>query len=251
MLAVETLDSATAETTVVLAHGFTQNARCWGAFGRLLAQRFNVVAVDAPGHGNSHHDEADLVAAGQLICEAGGSGHYIGYSMGGRMLLQRAVDDPATMQSLVLIGATAGIEEAAERTTRRKVDFDRAADVRRLGTAAFVDRWLKTPLFADLSREQACHDERLANRAEGLAASLENCGTGSMTPLWSRLSDLQMPVLVIAGTADTKFTEIGHRLVAAIGDNATFCSIDGGHATHLEKPHETASAIADWLLPDS
>ena len=122
----------------MLAHGFTQNGRCWGAFGRLMVQRFTTVAVDAPGHGNSRHDDADLATAGQLIVDAGGSGHYVGYSMGGRMLLQRAVEDPTGIESLVLIGATAGIVDAAERTARRNVDFDRAKDVRRLGTADFL-----------------------------------------------------------------------------------------------------------------
>ena len=36
---------------VGLVHGFTQNRRCWGAFADRLAEQFEVVLVDAPGHG--------------------------------------------------------------------------------------------------------------------------------------------------------------------------------------------------------
>jgi len=68
-----------------------------------------------------------------------------------------------------------------------------------------------------------------------------------MSPLWDRLSGLQLPVLAIAGTEDPKFTEIGHRLVEAIGANATFQAIKGGHAVHLEQPDQTASVVIDWL----
>ena len=115
MLGSQRLGPSNKSDRLVLAHGFTQNARCWGRFGELCSDNFDVLAIDAPGHGLSGHGDADLTEAGRLIVEAGGLGHYVGYSMGGRMLLHAALESRIEIRSLVLIGANPGIESADER----------------------------------------------------------------------------------------------------------------------------------------
>ena len=46
-----------------------------------------------------------------------------------------------------------------------------------------------------------------------------------------------MPVLVLAGEHDAKFTGIGRELASTIGENARFEAVAGaGHAAHLERP---------------
>lgn len=247
MLSSQWLGPSTNSPRLVLAHGFTQNARCWGAFGTTCANTFDVLAVEAPGHGWSGYDDADLTRAGNLIVDAGGPAHYVGYSMGGRMLLHAALQDRVgEMRSLILIGATPGIENATERAERRTADGRLASRIMQIGTQAFVAEWLAQPMFADLTDEQSAKVKRFENAPEGLAASLRNCGTGSQESLWDRLSTLRMPVLVIAGTKDEKFTALGQRMVATIGSNARFVGIEGGHAVHLENPAVTAAVVASW-----
>lgn len=247
MLATQWLGPSTNSPRLVLAHGFTQNARCWGTFGELCAQNFDVLAVDAPGHGWSGFDNADLHQAGRLHIDAGGPAHYLGYSMGGRMLLHGALNDRlGEMRSLILIGATPGIESADERHVRQVADARRAARIMEVGTPAFVTEWLSQPMFAHLSDEQSAKVKRFENSAEGMAASLRNCGAGTQEPIWDQLSTLRMPVLVIAGSSDEKYTAIGERMVAAIGSNARFVNIDGGHAVHLENPEVTAAVLKSW-----
>ena len=107
---------------LVLAHGFTQNANCWGRFAQLLAERSPVRAVDMAGHGQSGHDDADLPASGQLLVAAGGPGIYIGYSMGGRVALHAALAHPELVEGLVLTGAPAGLDDPADRKKRRAAD---------------------------------------------------------------------------------------------------------------------------------
>jgi len=234
---------------IALAHGFTQNSNCWGRFASRLgeaAPNANVVAIDAPGHGDSAHDDDDLTAAGERIVATGGRAHWIGYSMGGRMLLHAALTPGVgQMASLVLIGATGGIDDADDRRARRARDEDLADRIEELGTEAFIDEWLATPLFKELGAA-AYRSERLANRADGMASSLRNCGTGTQVPLWDRLHTIDVPVLVIAGKRDTKFTELGRRLTREIGRNATFIGVPGGHAVHLEDPEAAAAAISWW-----
>ncbi len=238
----------------MLAHGFTQNGRCWGRFGASLAERHEVVTPDAPGHGASPpaEDAADLDRAGRLLAEAGGSAVYVGYSMGGRTALHTALD-PATsglVEALVLIGATPGLVTEEERAARRAADARLAEELLRDGLPAFLERWLALPLFAGLPAEDAMVDARLRNRPEGLAASLLHCGTGSQRPRWGELSRITCPVLVLAGERDTKFSDIGMRMADAIGPNARFQTVAGaGHAAHAERP-EVVSALIDAFLAD-
>lgn len=247
MLATQWLGPSTNSPRLALAHGFTQNARCWGRFAELCSNDFDVIAMDAPGHGQSGYDNADLSTAGRLLVNAGGPAHYVGYSMGGRMLLHEALNARvAEMRSLILIGATPGIESGAERTKRQVVDARRAARILEIGTPAFVTEWLEQPMFAHLSDEQSAKFQRFENSAEGLARSLQYCGAAAQEPLWDRLGTLPMPVLIIAGTNDEKYTGIGERMAAAIGSNARFVNIEGGHAVHLENPVMTAAVVASW-----
>lgn len=233
---------------LVLVHGFTQTNRCWGPIADDLANDHELILVDAPGHGGSSDVVADLVAGGQMIGVVGGTATYLGYSMGGRFVLHTALEHPELVKGLVLISATAGIDEPADRTSRIADDMDKAEHLERIGVEAFVDEWLQLPLFAGLTAEMACRDERLRNTVEGLASSLRNAGTGTQSPSWDRLGELTMPVLVVAGSLDAKFVDLGQRMVDAIGSNAGFAVVsDAGHTAHLEQPETFVDVLRDWL----
>ena len=231
---------------LVLAHGFTQNGHCWGRFAELLAKHFEVVLVDAPGHGESFHDDADLSEAGRLILEAGGDAHYLGYSMGGRMALHAALEPATPMRSLTLIGATGGLDDPAEQAARSVADEVLAERLLDDGLEAFLDFWLALPLFESLDRAAHQREHRLANREAGLAASLRACGTGTQDPLWDRLGEIDLSTLVIAGADDAKFSGLGRRLVANL-PHGTFWSAPGGHALHSETPDAVAARVIDFI----
>ncbi len=231
---------------LALTHGFTQNSQCWGPVAGLLAEHHEVVRIDAPGHGRSGHDDADLWASADLLGEAGGQAIYVGYSMGGRMSLHLALSTPELVDGLILIGATPGIEDRLDRDTRLRADAVLAKRLLTDGLDSFLDRWLTNPLFASLPPDSAAKNARLTNRPEGLAASLHHRGTGSQESLWSRLPDLTMPVLIIVGRTDHKFLAIGEQMVTAMsGTDAELVSIPGTHAVHLERPDRVATIIAE------
>lgn len=236
---------------VVLAHGFTQTARSWADFEALLAERLDgveTVAVDLPGHGDcTAPPDADLWAGAEHLVALGANAHYVGYSMGGRVALHAALRAPDRVRSLVLIGATAGIDDDVERAARRASDERLAERIEAIGVEVFVDEWLANPLFSGLDARSARRDDRLRNTAAGLAASLRSTGTGTQEPLWERLDEVAQPVLVLAGEHDAKFRALGERLAAGLGD-ATFRVIaEAGHSVHLEQPAATADALADWF----
>ena len=233
---------------IVLVHGFAQNRHCWGPLFDDLVRDHEVCRIDAPGHGRSSTFHAGLRTGARLIADQGGRATYLGYSMGARFLLHLALSMPELVERLVLIGGTAGIDDPAERALRRDQDETMAKRLERDGVDAFVEAWLGQPLFAGLTEDVQFREARAENTVEGLAESLRQAGTGAQDPLWGRLHRLAMPVLVVAGALDAKFTELGHRMAAAIGDNAEVAIIPGaGHAAHLERPDELIAVLRDFL----
>lgn len=233
---------------LVLVHGFTQNRNCWGRIADDLARDHELVLVDAPGHGRSADLALDLAGGAAAIGVTGGAGSYLGYSLGGRYCLRLALDRPELVERLVLVGATPGIEVDRDRDERRRADGALADLLEQIGVTSFLDEWLAQPLFAGLSPAAACRRERVENTAAGLASSLRRAGTGMQEPLWDRLGALSMPVLVVTGDADTKFTAIADAMVAAIGPGATQIVVPGaGHTAHLERPDAFLSALRAWL----
>lgn len=243
--------TATRSQRVVMVHGFTQTARSWSNFERLLPTRLlgtDTVAVDLPGHGDAPPPaDSDLWASAERLVTEGGSGTYVGYSMGGRVSLHAALAHPDAVQRLILIGATAGIDDPEERAARRLADEHLADRIEEIGVSDFIDEWLANPLFSGLTEATAQRADRLRNTSTGLAASLRSTGTGTQTPLWDRLGEIQCPVLVLVGEHDAKFTELGQRLVDHLPDGELVVVPDAGHSVHLERPETTAAAITSWI----
>lgn len=230
---------------VVLVHGFTQTGASWSGIADALAAQHEVLCPDVAGHGRKAHVRADLLEAARLLGAQGGRAAYVGYSMGGRLLLHLALDRPELVRALVLVGATGGIDDPEDRAERRRADERLALHVETIGAAAFLEEWLAQPLFANLPPDAR---GGRSGDAGGMAASLRLAGTGTQRPLWLRLGELAMPVLVVAGEHDAKFRALGERIVGAVGTNAALASVPGaGHAAHLEQPEAFLQLVAPWL----
>lgn len=175
-----------------------------------------------------------------------------GYSFGGRLALAALADDPQAYRGAILIGATAGISDAAARVRRLAEDRVRAEVLRHLGAPLFLESWQRRPLLATQRRiapEARARMERARalHSAEGLASALRGAGTGSMPSLWGRLADVSVPVLLVCGAEDPKFSAIARDLAAAL-PRARCVTIEGaGHCAHLEAPEATAAAILEFL----
>jgi 2-succinyl-6-hydroxy-2,4-cyclohexadiene-1-carboxylate synthase len=233
---------------LVLVHGFTQTGRSWGRAAARLSERHELVLVDAPGHGRSSDVGAGLWEGAELIGERGGRAAYVGYSMGGRFCLHVALSRPELVERLVLVGATAGIEDEAARAERRQADQSWEQLLYEQPLERFVDRWLEGPLFRDLGPAAAARSARLENTAAGLASSLRLAGAGAQEPLWGRLGELGMPVLLVVGERDAKFTAIALRMQQGIGANARLAVVEGaGHAVHLEQPDAFAAIVERFV----
>ncbi len=232
---------------IVLLHGFTQTGRCWGPLARDLGTEHEVVRVDLPGHGASAGVYAGIEASVGLIADGCGPSTYLGYSMGGRFALRLALDRPDVVERLILVAASPGLGDRNERAARRTADDQLADHLEQVGVEVFVHEWLDLPLFAGIHQAMRYEVERCTNTRAGLASSLRLAGTGAMEPLWDRLGEVTVPVLLITGGDDLKFTRINEAMAQRMPCADHVVVPDAGHTVHLERPAATAAVLHDWL----
>lgn len=242
----------------MLLHGFTQGPGSWNSLVRGLDPTYQIVRVTLPGHGPAGSASAaarlPFEAAAGAVAEAVAAtvglepATWFGYSLGGRLALRVALDRPHLLESLLLLGATAGIDDPDARAARHEIDERLATGLERKGVEAFIDGWLAQALFSRLSRSAAGVEERRRGTVEGLASALRLLGAGAQEPVWDRLAELGMPVLLMAGEHDTKFSALAFRMAAVIGDNAGITFVpSAGHAAHLERPDSVATIVNRFL----
>jgi 2-succinyl-6-hydroxy-2,4-cyclohexadiene-1-carboxylate synthase len=236
-----------------MLHGFTQTARLWGPFGDLLAEEHTLIAIDLPGHAGSDAVHADLPTTAGLIRDVVRAAvgpapcDLLGYSLGARLALHVATGTDLALARLVLIGATGGIEDPTARARRRETDDAMAAALEASGDVdAFIERWLRSPMFVGLSGA-AQPQERKRNTAPGLASSLRLAGTGTQEPLWDRIPALTNPLLALAGMDDARFSAHALRLAHDAPDGIATLIPRGGHAVHLAQPLAAARIVRHWL----
>jgi 2-succinyl-6-hydroxy-2,4-cyclohexadiene-1-carboxylate synthase len=223
---------------LVLVPGFTQTAASWDPVLAQLPADLDAVAVDVPtGLG--------FVETAAAIGEREGRAVYAGYSMGGRLCLRLALDRPDLVRGLVLLSASPGIADDADRAARRETDEKLAREVERDGVDAFLDRWLRQPLFATLPADAAGLDaRRAANTVPTLTHALRALGSGTQAPLWERLADLEPPFVPTAGVLDEKYVDIAFEMAGHVGPDVHPVLIGGaGHAAHLENPDAVAALL--------
>lgn len=225
---------------LVLLHGFTNSGASWQPVISGLGQRYRAVAPDIRGHASAS-DRAPVTldhVLDDIAALAPERFTLVGYSQGGRIALHAALRMPRRVRSLVLIGASPGLEDEAERAQRRSADERLAAHIETLSIDEFATVWAQTPVLGGVSAEvaEAAHEDRLRSTPHGLAAALRGLGTAALPALWERLGELRMPVTLIAGERDAKFTAIARQMAGAIPQAEVVVVPGAGHAVHLERP---------------
>lgn len=234
---------------IVLLHGFSGTHRAWdGVLAHLSPERYLPLALDLPGHGKAAGAERPITFEGCVASVLHSSPErfaLVGYSMGGRIALHVALAAPQRVSRLVLIGASAGIDDPGQRALRSAADHQLADDLEDIPFEDFIERWRTQPLFADdpPAVGQLAREDQRRNQPDALAAVLRGIGTGEMQPQWDRLEGLAMHTTVLAGDRDAKFQALGRRMVELI-PNAQLRIVAGGHGLPLENP----AAVADALL---
>jgi 2-succinyl-6-hydroxy-2,4-cyclohexadiene-1-carboxylate synthase len=225
---------------VLFIPGFMQRGDAWRPVAELLPERYPSTLLD--------HAEHSFEGRMREIAESGAD-VLVGYSLGGRLALRAAMRSPESVNALVLVGATAGIEEGPLRVQRAEADEKLASWMEAMPIEDIVSLWERQPLFADQS--DVLVDEqrpgRLSHDPRSLALLLRTAGQGILEPVWHDLRALEVPLLAVAGARDEGYTAAAKR-IARVAPNARAAIVEeAGHAAHLQQPAAVAALITGFL----
>jgi 2-succinyl-6-hydroxy-2,4-cyclohexadiene-1-carboxylate synthase len=241
------MSADSAPSQLVLLHGFTNTGASWDGVVAALPATFDAHAPDIRGHGSASGARPVSLEAVLAEIDALAPSRFAvaGYSQGGRVALHAALALGGRMERLILIGASPGLADPAEREQRRAADEALAAWTETVPIEEFVSRWANTPVLADQPPRvrAAVTADRLRNTPDGLAAALRGLGTGTLPSLWERLGEITIPVELIVGERDQRFRATAEKMAAELPQARLHVVPGAGHAVHLEDPWAVAGLI--------
>jgi len=241
---------------LVLGPSLGTSLAVWDAQIPVLAQHFNVIRWDLPGHGGTpahvlpdHTPGATRIAdLGRLVLNLAddlglATFDYAGISLGGAIGAWLAVHHPDRIRSLAMVCSSARFGEPSTW-------HDRAALARHKGTGPIADtaasRWF-TPAFAADPVAEAIIEELRGIDPDAYAAC---CDALAAYDLRAELPRITAPTLIIA-TRDDPVTPPAHarELTDSIPEAALTEIPHAAHLAIVERPAPVTTALLNHLTP--
>ncbi|MBT5816696.1 MAG: alpha/beta fold hydrolase [Opitutales bacterium] len=236
---------------ILMVHGLGGTSNVWGSQANALQKFFKVIRPDLEGSGRSPATGDlsiqgfvdDLVAL--LDSENIEAAHLIGHSMGTIICQHMAVQHPARVKSLVLLGPVHGLPDPARDAIRGRGEKARAE-----GMTELADILVQ----AGTSKNTQVHNEVTALFVRELLmrqdpeAYAKTCDAlaGSQA---ADLSAIQCPVLILTGDEDGVAPPAATRTMArGIPDCALEILGRCGHWTPLERPNKVNESVINFLI---
>ena len=243
---------------ILLLHGFTCDSQDFNSVISLLSQSYCCLAVDLPGHGKtkvigdetcynmSNTAQALIYLLDDLQID---KCLLLGYSMGGRLALYMTLYFPDRFDKVVLESASPGLKTEKDRSHRIQSDLHLAQKLENSNLKDFLYNWYDRPLFQSLKKSpnfDRLLEARLANNPIELAKSLRNMGTGNQPSLWAQLAQNQIPLLLLVGEYDDKFTTINTKIANLCPAASLKIVPKSGHNIHFENTDEFVEVVRQF-----
>jgi pimeloyl-ACP methyl ester carboxylesterase len=215
----------------------------WDPQKAMLAERFRVIAPEAPGFGGSAlptgvHSLADLAdALAEMITQlADGRAHVLGTSFGGRVATWLALRHPDRVERLVL----------AAPASFRPADAPRLADMSAEELARRLQRRSAPTNVAQPSTpDPAAEHMRQSNLTAVDHLTAQNPPEGA---LLDRLSEIEAPTLVLFGVEDQLIPPENGRLYAEhMPDCHLVYVYASGHLIAQDRPDAFNRIVSEFL----
>lgn len=185
----------------------------------------------------------------------------IGYSMGARLALATALQHPKMFCGVILISVHPGIAEESARQQRMQweaklkslLQYEMPNGVNTHTMPALVNYFETMPIFDTqqaLPRSvlQKQRQIRLAHDPGHIALAIDALGLANTPNLTVQLQQTTLPIKIITGALDNKYSQIGEEL-AHTHDTISHSAISNvGHNTVLESLTETTGIIASFVM---
>ena len=244
---------------LILLHGFMESKTIWDDFTDTLQKGFTVLAIDLPGHGDSHDYEVGSLApecVARSIAESTPPAIWIGWSLGGLIGLRGALDFPDQVRGLVEIAASPRFVRADDWR-----DAVPATIFREFGAglvSAFrpaIERFLSLETLGSANAQEELRELKahVFERGEpSEQALLDGLAILDTVDYRDEVSRLAMPNLWIAGRRDRLIPPSAMRWAASQSGRGEFLEISAGHApflSHTDQVAEAITALAERVIP--
>lgn len=236
------------QPSIVFIHGAAMDHTVWTLPARYFARhRFNVVAVDLPGHGRSAGPALDTIAGmsdwlATVLAAVDNEEHVVvGHSMGSLIAWDWAAKHPDQCRKLVLLGTSMPMPVTDQLLNSAKENEDASFEMAntwshsRRGKLGF-NRNPGVWMFG--------HGQRLMDRSQDdvFYADLAACNTANLDP-----KRIRCPTLLILGESDQMTPYRAGKTVADQLTNASVVTLPGsGHSMLSEYPNEVLDALIDF-----
>lgn len=243
---------------IIALHGYTGNHNDWAAQVPVLSQKYRVITMDQRGHGQSEApSSADNYSvkimaedAYSLLKHLGIEGACImGHSMGGFMALELVLKYPELVSALVLVDTSSGEFERVPGFAELRAKLDELARTEGM-EAAFEYNAAHNPTTREHFEKHP--ERREVSRQKMLQTSVDAyvyvaASFGRWESLTPRLSEIEVPTLIVVGDEDAAFIKPSRVMEESI-DNAKLVIMPGsGHSPHEEVPEAFNEVILNFL----
>ena len=245
------------KSTVVFIHGLFGSEKDWQPViqGMTREGATDILALTLPGHGprpQTLKDYSIESLAQWTLARVNemGACHFVGYSLGGRILLQLFAEHPDIFKSLILIST----EKKAQSEARLVQDQNWCEQLAQLKPQEFFSRWYGQELFSSLANQPdllaSMIRERAAHENPCFEAVLRDSSPAQNKSMWPLIKNISQ-ALWIVGSEDVKYKVMAQTVVAENPRIEIKCVEKAGHAVHLEKPHELIKILKNYLRDSS
>lgn len=227
---------------LLCVHGAGGSAGTWTRQLEGLADAARVIALDLPGHGGSAGDGAHAVADYAAVVRAfitalgGGPVVLAGHSMGGAVAQTLALEAPALLRGLVLVGTGGRLRVAPRLLELIEQDYPAGVD------------WVTAHAWSPASAPALKDGGRRATLETRAAVTLGDYRACDAFDVMARLGEIRLPTLVLVGADDEMTPPKYAEFLAGSIPGARLAGIPrAGHYPMLEQPDEVNHAIRQFL----